>query len=252
MIYKHYSVSIGKTVSAGPERANASVKVAKCSCLTALADDDAGLMVHHWCILGLFTCEQHFFLLSFVRISSVSFRAKVLSTSGCVWHYRGTRSNSQLWNLCLALQRRPWDVLFLSQLFNPLPQLVFFSLRSFFEGPLRDGSRLWLMHTRQKLTRLPETLRFLRDFLQPCVWFTLASGRGGKDQRGSSYHQTRSFSNARPHTARVADTAGPLPSLTHVTGQTGHFNWVATVLIKYQRECWWVASDCSIRNSLTL
>lgn len=184
MIYKHYSVSIDKTVSADPERANASVKVAKCSWLTAIADDAAGLMVHHWCVLGLFTCEQHFFLLSFVRISSMSFRARVLRTSGCVWHYRRTWSNLQLWNLCLALQWRPWDVLFLPKRFNPLPRLVFFSLRSFVEGLLRDGSRLWLMHTRLKLTRLPETLRFLRDLLQPCVWFTLASGRGRERPEG--------------------------------------------------------------------
>ncbi len=142
---------------------------------------------------------------------------KCLRSSGCLT-YRGTLSNSQLWNLCLALQRRPWNVLFSSRPFNPPPWRVFF-LCSFVACLLRDWSRLWLMHTRQNLMRLPETLWFPGEFpppLQPCVWSSGAravwgGGRwhrdgGGRDRRGSSYHETFSLNLTYAYAQRTLQT----------------------------------------------
>ncbi len=135
------------------------------------------------------------------------------------------------------------------------------------------------MHTRQKLMRLPKMLWFPGEFpppLQPCVWSSGGYARavwgggrwhrdgGGRDWRSSSYHETFSLALTYTYAQHTLQTWLVCFHLWHTwlapmgscEGQDGGdaepeaFNWEATVFIKYQRECWWVASDCSIRNSL--
>ncbi len=220
------------------------------------------------------------FLFSFVRINStysVKFRAKVFCAPADVWL---TAGHYQIHSFEISVWRCSGDCGTYCSHLNPLirPLACFFPLLFCCGSSERLIMALTDAHQAEVNAAAEEVMIPGRIPAAPAavclIQRRLCSRRvgggrwhrdgGGRDRRSSSYHETFSLALTYTYAQRTLQTWLVCFHLWHTwlapmgscEGQDGGdadpeaFNWEATVLIKYQRECWWVASDCSIRNSL--
>ncbi len=220
------------------------------------------------------------FLFSFVRINStysVKFRAKVFCAPADVWL---TAGHYQIHSFEISVWRCSGDRGTYCSHLDPLIRLLacFFPLLFCCVSSERLIMALTDAHQAEvnaaaeevmipgRIPAAPAAVCLIQRRLRSrrVRGWEMTSGRGRKrpEELVLPWNFLSRF-NIHLRTTHAADMAGLL-HLWHTwlapmgscEGQDGGdadpeaFNWEATVLIKYQRECWWVASDCSIRNSL--